>query len=99
MGLDGQGRQGTPRPNRRWIAILAMDLERPHLPRSRLRRTRWPAQRQRRCLGCLLPLTNGAIVCCPECDELWWRVVPTITGDLWERVLCPTWPAASAERR
>jgi hypothetical protein len=28
--------------------------------------------------------SDGAIVCCPECNELRWQVVPTISGDLWE---------------
>jgi hypothetical protein len=41
--------------------------ERQAIPR--MRRTRWP-RRQRQCLACLRPLTNGAIVCCPQYDDL-----------------------------
>jgi hypothetical protein len=59
------------------------DRRRERQSTPRLRRTRWPAQR-RRCLGCLAPLSNGALVCCEACDELAWRITPTLSGDLWE---------------
>jgi hypothetical protein len=42
-----------------------------------------PAQQQRRaCLCCYAPLPNGEPVCSEECDELWWRIVPTVDGEL-----------------
>jgi hypothetical protein len=36
------------------------------------------------CLFCLGPPTNGAAVCSAKCDDGWWRICPTIDGDLWE---------------
>lgn len=49
------------------------------------RRQRPPRRRlpkARRCLGCLAALENGALVCSEECDQLAWRIVPTISGEL-----------------
>jgi hypothetical protein len=46
-----------------------------------MRRTRW--SRRSRCCACLRPVKDGTLVCCPECDELWWKIVPTLSGDLW----------------
>jgi hypothetical protein len=64
--------------------LLYHDAEHRHeRPRRTHRRTRWSAP-ARRCLGCLAPLENGHIVCSEECDSLWWRVVPTVSGGLWE---------------
>jgi hypothetical protein len=73
------------RPSRALLLMwLAADQERRHdRPNGRMRRTKWP-ERQLHCVGCLAPLANGAIVCFPACDELWWNIVPTISGDLWE---------------
>jgi hypothetical protein len=31
----------------------------------------------------MAPLTNGAAVCSPECDELAWRLCPTVDGELY----------------
>ena len=50
---------------------------------THMRRTKWP-RRQRCCLACLAPLTNGTLVCCLACDDLAWRIVPTLSGELWE---------------
>jgi hypothetical protein len=38
----------------------------------------------RHCLFCLGPLPNGREVCSDECDEGWWRICPTIDGELYE---------------
>jgi hypothetical protein len=43
------------------------------------------AQKTARCLYCLSPLPNGAPVCSDECDEGWWEIVPTVTGELYFR--------------
>jgi hypothetical protein len=43
----------------------------------------------RRCPYCTAPLTNGAPVCDATCDEGWWDVVPTVTGELWETLRSP----------
>jgi hypothetical protein len=45
-------------------------------PRRRLRK---PA----RCRVCLAPLANGCVVCSDECDELAWRLCPTVDGELY----------------
>jgi hypothetical protein len=38
---------------------------------------------QRYCLGCLAPLAHGRPVFRDACDNLWWDVVPTVSGELW----------------
>jgi hypothetical protein len=78
-----QGSQGRLAQHRLLGLLLYHDAEHRHERPSRMRRTRWPPPR-RRCLGCLAPLENGHIVCSEECDELAWRITPTIGGDLWE---------------
>ena len=86
LGQEGPEQQGGRRRDRRWIAVLALDQERgrerPNGPQP-MRRTRWP-RRSRRCLACLQPLANGSLVCGEACDELAWRLVPTLSGDLWQ---------------
>jgi hypothetical protein len=49
--------------------------------RPGLRRKRWPRPGDY-CLGCLAPLDNGSLVCCDACDELAWKIVPTLSGEL-----------------
>ena len=96
-GLDQE--RGGQHLNRRLLRILTIDQdsrrERPEQQQhtaQRMRRTRWPdarrsaaetAPQQRRCLACLCGLSNGALVCCDACDELAWRIVPTLSGKLW----------------
>jgi hypothetical protein len=83
--LGDQGRRVVPLAQRRRLGLLLYhDAELRHeRPSRRMRRTKWPAPR-RRCLGCLAPLQNGSIVCSEECDDLWWEVVPTVSGELWQ---------------
>jgi hypothetical protein len=38
---------------------------------------------RRRCLYCLGPLANGRAVCSDACDDGWWAIVPTLSGELW----------------
>jgi hypothetical protein len=42
------------------------------------------SQQSRRCPYCTARLANGAAVCSEVCDQGWWRVVPTISGELYE---------------
>jgi hypothetical protein len=36
-----------------------------------------------RCRYCVAPLTNGAITCCDECSDGWFRIIPCTDGELW----------------
>ena len=40
--------------------------------------------RQRTCLFCYSPISNGSPVCSEACDEAWWQLVPTLDGELFE---------------
>lgn len=71
----------------------------PHSRYERRERARWlelqilPAVPTRSCLYCLATLANGRAVCCDECDEGWWTVVPTLDGELYDPDARPDPPA------
>jgi hypothetical protein len=58
--------------------------ERRALARDRRQPTTTAATTTRSCLFCLGPLTNGRAVCSDQCDEAFWRVVPTRDGEIYE---------------
>jgi hypothetical protein len=47
-----------------WLVLIAKE----HPPT--------PTDPSRHCRYCLAPLTNGAICCCDECGDKWFKVVP-----------------------
>jgi hypothetical protein len=57
--------------------------ERRALARERRQPTATTTPTAGRCLYCFDQLTNGSPVCSQDCDEGWWRVVPTTDGELW----------------
>jgi hypothetical protein len=71
----------------RMHATLSRDERR---ARARGRRQPTATPTANRCPFCLGPLANGAAVCSDECDEAYWKLVPTTDGELWE----PPAPAA-----
>jgi hypothetical protein len=58
--------------------------ERRDAARWRFRDRKKPTEAPKRlCLYCTAPLSNGRAVCSDECDDGWWRIVPTVDGELW----------------
>jgi hypothetical protein len=41
-----------------------------------------PSATPKLCLSCLVPLTKGRLVCSDACDNLWWDLIPTVSGEL-----------------
>jgi hypothetical protein len=67
--------------------LTLIRAERRAWARGQVRQTNGPikpfGQGKRLCLYCAARLTNGAPVCSDECDDGWWRITPTVDGELW----------------
>jgi hypothetical protein len=52
---------------------------------KKARRTRkHRTEDKKHCLFCLRELSNGELTCDEICEDKYWRLVPTIKGDIWE---------------
>ncbi len=66
------------------VAYLSRDERRERAEGATVRKAQMRnSDKPKRCLYCTAKLSNGAPVCDETCDNGWWEVVPTISGELW----------------